>query len=234
MAKISIAIDGHSSTGKSTVAQRLAHALGYIYIDTGAMYRAVTLYALENNYVGGGTSDFKGLIRNLEHIALEFRETLPGKELHIFLNGRDVDAEIRDLTVSQFVSQVSELAEVRDKLVRIQREIARDHGVVMDGRDIGTVVLPDAELKIFMTAAPEKRAMRRYDELKARGDEVEFEAVKHNIETRDHIDSTRDIAPLKKAADAILIDNTDLDLETQFEMVHALAIQAIKAQKKGC
>ena len=233
MNKISIAIDGYSSTGKSTVAKRLARALDYIYIDTGAMYRAVTLYALEKEFIGGGEDQYQRLLSSLDDVHLEFRKDPETGDLHIFLNGEDVEARIRDLRVSNYVSQVSEFEAVRSKLVELQREIARKNGVVMDGRDIGTVVLPDAELKIFMTAGPEIRAKRRFNELKARGEEVNFEQVKQNIETRDRIDTSREIAPLQQAKDAVLFDNSALDLQEQFQKVLALAREKIDAQKKG-
>ena len=234
MTKISIAIDGYSSTGKSTVAKRLAKALDYIYIDTGAMYRAVTLFAIENGFIGGESDNYDRLLDTLERIQLEFRKDPESGDLHIYLNGEDVESRIRDLRVSNYVSQVSEFGEVRTKLVQLQRNIARENGVVMDGRDIGTVVLPEAELKIFMTANPGIRAMRRFEELRNRGDMVDFEQVQRNIEKRDRIDTGRDIAPLEQARDAILFDNSDLDLDEQFNKVLKLARETIEAQKKGC
>lgn len=234
MSRISIAIDGYSSTGKSTVAKRLAEALDYLYIDSGAMYRAVTYYALENGYLGQEEENYPALLEKLDDINLEFQKDPETGDMHIYLNGKNVEHSIRNLEVSNYVSRVAEFGEIRDKMVKLQRKIARDNGVVMDGRDIGTVVLPDAELKIFMTAQPKIRALRRFEELKARGDEVDFEQVERNIESRDHIDTNRKIAPLKRADDAILIDNSHMDLDEQFKRVLELAHDAIEAQKKGC
>ncbi len=220
MRKISIAIDGHSSTGKSTLARRLAKSLGYVYIDSGAMYRAVTLFALRHGLVNGEL-DKEGLVSRLGELQLCFRVNEESGRSEITLNGENVEKEIRTIEVSRHVSEVAAIPEVREKLVALQREMGRDKGVVMDGRDIGTVVLPDAELKLFMTAAPEIRAARRYKELLERGDAVSFEEVLKNVRHRDHLDSNREVSPLKQAADAIRFDNSDMGLEEQFERVRS-------------
>ena len=228
MGKITIAIDGFSSTGKSTVAKQLAKALEYIYVDSGSMYRAVTLFALRNGLLNEGTPDHSELIARLPEIDLELIYNHDLGYSEIYLNGDNVEKEIRTLSVSEHVSQVSVLREVREKLVGLQREMGKEKGVVMDGRDIGTVVFPDAELKIFITASPDIRAKRRYMELLDRGDQVEFEEVLKNIRERDFIDSHREFSPLKRAEDAIEIDNSDLNLQTQFEQVLTLARDTIE------
>lgn len=227
MGKITIAIDGFSSTGKSTVAKQLAKALEYIYVDSGSMYRAVTLFALRNDLIDDSDPEFARLINHLGEINMSFRynETLGFSEVHI--DGENVEKEIRTLEVSNHVSQISVIKEVRDKLVQVQRELGKEKGVVMDGRDIGTVVFPDAELKIFITASPDVRAMRRYKELVERGDKVSYEQVLKNIRERDYIDSHREYSPLKKAEDAIEIDNSELDLEEQFKRTYQLAKRTI-------
>lgn len=223
MNKITIAIDGFSSTGKSTVAKRLAKTLGYIYVDSGAMYRAVTLYAMQNGFIETDYFNKDGLIAQLDciQIGFVFNEALGFAE--VYLNGDNVEKRIRTLEVSQFVSQIATVSEIREQLVLQQQNFGKDKGVVMDGRDIGTVVFPDAELKLFMTATAEQRAQRRYDELVERGDEVDYEDVLKNVQTRDHIDSTREDSPLTMADDAIKIDNSNLNLEEQFELVYKLA-----------
>ena len=232
MRKITIAIDGFSSTGKSTVAKRLAKALGYVYVDTGAMYRAVTLFALRNGYIGDEEDNLDALVDNLSEIELKFHPNTETGQSDIYLNGENVEREIRTLEVSKYVSQVATLEAVRAKLVEMQQKMGAEKGVVMDGRDIGTVVFPDAELKIFMTASPETRAKRRFDELRQRGEEVTFEEVLKNVRHRDHIDSTREVSPLKKAADAIEFDNSDLGLDEQFEEIRGYALEAIARQDK--
>ncbi|SFR49194.1 cytidylate kinase [Robiginitalea myxolifaciens] len=232
MPPISIAIDGYSSTGKSTLARRLARDLGYIYIDSGAMYRAVTYYALSNGLLDE-ESAHKPLLDSLDHIDLEFRKAADGQQAHIFLNCRDVEREIRTLEVSRYVSPVAALGPVRKKLVALQRGMGQRGGVVMDGRDIGTVVLPDAELKIFMTASPEIRAERRYDELRARGDQVSYAEVLENVRQRDHLDSTREISPLQQAEDALVVDNSQMTLEEQYGYVRELVNQVMAGIKKG-
>lgn len=226
--RITIAIDGFSSTGKSTLAKQLATHLGYIYVDSGAMYRAVTLYAMENKYIGKDFFDSKKLIDNLDKINmdLEFNPDLGFSEM--YLNGINVESKIRSIEVSNFVSLVAEISEVRQKLVAQQQNLGRGKGVVMDGRDIGTVVFPDAELKIFMTASPETRAQRRYDELKQKGNDVSFEAVLQNVQQRDYIDTHRNDSPLVMAKDAIEIDNSHLNREQQFTEVLTLVHKICK------
>lgn len=217
--KIIIAIDGFSSTGKSTIAKQLAKQLGYIYVDTGAMYRAVTLYAMEQGLVTTEVTNISGLIESLPKVRLTFtfNEALGFAEM--YLNGRNVEREIRTLEVSNLVSTVAAVPEVRQKLVEEQREMGKEKGIVMDGRDIGTVVFPDAEVKLFMTASAQVRAERRYKELIEKGDDVAFDAVLANIEQRDHIDSTREDSPLVKADDAIEIDNSNLSRAAQFDQI---------------
>ncbi|WP_139854517.1 (d)CMP kinase [Aequorivita sinensis] len=223
MKKITIAIDGYSSTGKSTVAKQLADYLGYIYVDSGAMYRAVTLFAMQNGIISKENFDIEKLKKLLPSIQLEFKKKPDWSKAHIFLNGKDVENDIRNLEVSEFVSPIATIPEVRTKLVAQQQEMGLLKGVVMDGRDIGTVVFPNAELKIFMNASAEKRAERRYKELTDRGDSVKFKDVLRNIEERDNIDTTRKDSPLKKASDAIEIDNSDINIEDQFHTVLQLA-----------
>lgn len=223
MKTITIAIDGYSSTGKSTVAKQLADYLGYVYVDSGAMYRAVALYAMENGIISNDHFDVEKLKQSLTSIDLKFHKEVAGKKAHIFLNGKDVETQIRKMEVSEFVSPVATIHEVRVKLVAQQQKLGLEKGVVMDGRDIGTVVFPNAELKIFMNASAQERAQRRYKELSERGDKVKFEDVLKNIQERDHIDTTREDSPLRKAADAIEIDNSDMNLEDQFHTVLQLA-----------
>lgn len=229
MDKITIAIDGYSSTGKSTVAKQLADSLGYIYVDSGAMYRAITLYALETGIISDNHFDKDALIAALPYIELHFEKNPEWTKAHIFMNGRDVEADIRNLRVSDFVSPIATIHEVRTKLVAQQKVMGRLKGVVMDGRDIGTVVFPDAELKIFMNASAGERAKRRYKELSDRGENIKFEHVLKNLEDRDHIDSTREDSPLKKAADAVEVNNSDMDLEQQFLLLLQLAKERIAA-----
>ncbi|MEZ5103829.1 MAG: (d)CMP kinase [Draconibacterium sp.] len=213
--KIIIAIDGHSSCGKSTMAKSLARELGYVYIDSGAMYRVVTLHALRKRLIKNGKPDILKVISELKNIKITFQwDEKKGKNT-TFLNGENVEDEIRQLEVSQNVSPISTIAEVRTEMVRQQRENGKNKGIVMDGRDIGTVVFPDAELKIFMTASPEIRAKRRYLELKEKGQDVNFEDILKNVEGRDKIDSTREVSPLKKADDALILDNSNLTREEQ-------------------
>ena len=219
MQNITIAIDGFSSTGKSTLAKQLAKELGYVYVDSGAMYRAVTLYALQNNFIDKDDFQVNKLVSALNNIQLlfKFNEALGFSEM--YLNGVNVEKDIRTLEVSSFVSKVSAIPEVRYQLVKQQHKMGKDKRIVMDGRDIGTVVFPQAELKIFMTASPEIRAQRRYDELIKRGDKVSYEDVLRNVQERDYIDSHREDSPLVKADDAIEIDNSNLTLEAQFESI---------------
>lgn len=215
--KIVIAIDGHSSCGKSTLAKSLARQLGYIYIDSGAMYRVVTLHALRNGWITDGQPDKKKITEGLRDIKITFEWDKTTEKNTTFLNGENVEDEIRQLEVSQNVSPVSTIAEVRTEMVKQQRENGKNKGIVMDGRDIGTVVFPDAELKIFMTASPEIRAQRRYLELKEKGEEVAFDEILNNVEERDSIDSTRETSPLRKAEDALVLDNSFLSREEQLQ-----------------
>jgi cytidylate kinase len=222
MYKITIAIDGHSSTGKSTVAKQLADYLGYIYVDSGAMYRAVTLYALRKGCIDDGHLDRERLLYILNDISLEFKKNDSGRA-EIFLNGENVEQEIRAMQVSEHVSLIATVSEVRKKLVQQQQSMVGSGGVVMDGRDIGTVVFPKAELKIFMTASASVRAQRRFQELLSKGIKVTFEEVLENVTERDQMDSQRLESPLKIAADAIVIDNSEMNLEDQFYMILQLA-----------
>ena len=228
MRKITIAIDGFSSTGKSTVAKELARFLGYIYVDSGAMYRAVTLFAMEEGYINENNFDVKGLILNLNTIEISFALNQDTQIADVYLNSINVEKKIRTLEVSNFVSQVAAVSEVRSMLVKQQQKMGEEKGVVMDGRDIGTVVFPNAELKIFMTASAEKRAQRRYNELIDRGDNVDYQAVLKNIQERDYIDSHRADSPLIKANDAIEIDNSDMTLDEQFQKVLQLTLKTLK------
>lgn len=224
--KITIAIDGHSSTGKSTAAKQLATALNYIYIDTGAMYRAVAFFALSENLITSSGLDKSAIIGRLPEVAISFKWNEASKKAEVHLNGKSVESEIRTLAVSDVVSLIAEISEVRKKLVHQQQLMGAEKGVVMDGRDIGTVVFPDAELKVFMTAAPEVRAQRRYQELKDRGDEVQFDEVLHNVIERDRIDSTREDSPLIQANDALLLDTSTMTREQQFKQLLQWSEQA--------
>lgn len=226
--KIVIAIDGHSSCGKSTMAKSLAQKLGYVYIDSGAMYRVVTLVALRKGLIKNQVPDVEKIIAELKNIRISFHWDEQLGMNTTFLNGENVENEIRQLEVSQNVSPISTIAEVRKEMVRQQRENGKNKGIVMDGRDIGTVVFPDAELKIFMTASPEIRAHRRYLELKEKGDEVNFEEIMRNVESRDEIDSNREVSPLKKADDALVLDNSNLTREEQLYWVIEKVNEIIK------
>jgi len=226
--KITIAIDGVSSTGKSTVAKQLAEKLSYIYVDTGAMYRAVTLYAMQHQYVGKNFLHTSELISDLGKINLtfQFNEKLGFAEM--YLNGENIEQEIRSLDVSNLVSKIATISEVREKLVAEQQLMGKDKGIVMDGRDIGTVVFKDAALKIFMTASADTRATRRYKELTARGDDVSYDAILKNVTERDLMDTTRADSPLVKADDAIEVDNSNLTLEGQFELILQLVKEKLR------
>lgn len=219
MKKITIAIDGFSSTGKSTLAKQLAKHLGYVYVDTGAMYRAVTYFAMQHGYINSESFDIESLINSLPSIKLEFQFNPKLGFAEMYLNGTNVETEIRTIEVSNFVSKIAEVSAVRAKLVEQQQQMGKGKGIVMDGRDIGTVVFPDAELKIFMTASASTRAQRRYDELKQKGQNVSYEDVLKNVEERDHIDTHRADSPLRKADGAVQIDNSDLSREEQFDAV---------------
>lgn len=223
MKKITIAIDGFSSTGKSTLAKELAKKLGYAYIDTGAMYRAVTLFAMRKDLVNEKEFHSQKLIESLADIDLQFIYNAQKGFAEVYLNQENVEEIIRSLEVSNYVSQISALPEVRKKLVEQQQSLGRERGVVMDGRDIGTVVFPNAELKVFMTASPEIRAERRFQELKSKGQDIQFEEVFKNVVERDRLDSTREDSPLMKAKDAIEVDNSNLTKEEQFVLIFEMA-----------
>ena len=227
MKKITIAIDGFSSTGKSTLAKQLAKHLGYVYVDTGAMYRAVALFAMQKGYISSSNFDKQALINDISNIKLHFEFNADLGFAEMFLNDVNVEKEIRTIEVSSFVSKVAEVSEVRSKLVEQQKEMGKNKAIVMDGRDIGTVVFPDAELKIFMTASAETRAQRRFDELEAKGDNVSYEDVLKNVQERDYIDTHREDSPLVIADDAIEIDNSYLSREEQFAAVLELVDEII-------
>lgn len=211
--KINIALDGYSSCGKSTIAKRLARSLGYTYVDTGAMYRGVTLYALREGLFSGEEPMVEEIIRRLPLIEMRFAIYPDGQ--HLLLNGEDVEREIRGMEVSEHVSPIATIPEVRAALTRQQQDMAKEKGVVMDGRDVGTTILPDAELKIFVTARPEVRARRRFDELTAKGESVTYDSVLANVRERDRIDSGRAVSPLRQAVDALVLDNSDMTLDQQ-------------------
>ena len=215
MKKIVIAIDGVSSTGKSTMAKGLAKEIGYTYIDTGAMYRAVTLYALRHGLFEGGEIDEEKLKKLMDDIHISFRFNPKTDRADTCLNGEDVEKEIRGMEVAGWVSRVAALGFVRRALVGMQQEMGREKGIIMDGRDIGTVVFPDAELKVYVTASPEVRAERRLEELKAKGEKVSFEEVLKNVKMRDHLDTTRKESPLRRADDAIELDNSNMTIAEQ-------------------
>ncbi|MBU2945215.1 (d)CMP kinase [Zobellia uliginosa] len=228
MSKITIAIDGFSSTGKSTLAKQLAKELNYVYVDTGAMYRAITLFAMRNNFIGSGEERLEDLVKLLPRIKLKF---VPNPKLgfaEMYLNDENVEKQIRTMQVSKYVSRIAELEQVRYMLVEMQKTMGKEKGIVMDGRDIGTVVFPDAELKIFMTASPQARATRRYKELLDRGEEVSYEDVLENVQKRDFIDSHREFSPLRKADNAIEFDNSDMGLKEQFERLLSIADRCIE------
>lgn len=226
MKKITIAIDGFSSTGKSTLAKELAAHLGYVYVDTGAMYRAVTLFAMQHGYINHEYFDRETLLLSLPSITLEFKYNPTVGFGEMYLNGERVEEQIRSLKVSSLVSRVAEVSEVRHKLVEQQKLMGQGKGIVMDGRDIGTVVFPDAELKIYMTAAADVRAHRRFEELTAKGQQVSYEEVLKNVQERDFIDTHREDSPLCRAHDAVEIDNSHLTREEQFNLVAGLALEA--------
>jgi cytidylate kinase len=217
--KLIIAIDGYSSCGKSTFAKAIAKELNYIYIDSGAMYRAVTLYYLRKGYTGKGDLRMNSILGDIKDIDIRFVYNQDILEYETFLNSENVEWEIRGVQVSSYVSRISQIPEVRSRMVELQRQIGVFKGIVMDGRDIGTVVFPDADLKIFMTALVDIRAKRRFDELKHKNIEVEFEEVRRNIIARDIADENRDISPLRRAEDAIVLDNSRMTVPQQMEWV---------------
>ena len=225
--KISIAIDGYSSTGKSTMAKELARRLGYGYVDTGAMYRAVTLYAMRHGIIKDNMIDEPALLASLPSLTINFAPSADGRN-ETYLCGENVEQEIRTMEVSDHVSAVAAIGGVRRHLVKLQQDMGKAGGIVMDGRDIGTVVLPDAELKVFVTASAQVRAQRRYDELRAKGDTtITLEQVLANVTERDRIDTTRAESPLRRADDALLLDNSDMTREQQNRWLYEAAIQRI-------
>jgi cytidylate kinase len=229
MKKITIAIDGFSSTGKSTLAKQLANKLQYVYVDTGAMYRAVALFAMQQKMITVDYFKKEKLIENIDKINIHFVFNENVGFAEVFLNGVNVEDKIRTLEVSQFVSKVATVSEIRTKLVEQQQEMGKNKGIVMDGRDIGTVVFPDADLKFFMTANSDIRAKRRYKELIDKGDKnISYARVLKNVESRDYIDSTREDSPLIRANGAIEIDNSDMGLKEQFERVYSLVSSRLK------
>ena len=217
---ITIAIDGYSSSGKSTMAKQLAKEIGYVYVDSGAMYRATTLFAIRNGMSDEASKevDRDALVRNLPLINISFSLQPDGTQ-HTLLNGEDVESEIRGMLVSSWVSPVAAIPEVRHYLVGLQQQYGKEKGIVMDGRDIGTTVFPDAEMKVFVDASPEVRAQRRFDELSAKGVAADYEEVLANIKERDHIDTTRKESPLRKADDAFVLDNDRLTREQQMDVL---------------
>ena len=217
MKKITIAIDGHSSCGKSTMAKDLAREVGYVYVDTGAMYRSVTLYALRNGLFTDDGIKEDALRQQMPNIQISFKFNAETGRPDTYLNGELVEDKIRTMEVSSHVSPIATLGFVREAMVAQQQQMGKDKGVVMDGRDIGTVVFPDAELKIFVTASAEVRAQRRYDELKGKGMEADYDEILKNVQERDYIDSHREVSPLKKADDAIELDNSNMTIPEQKE-----------------
>lgn len=215
MKKITIAIDGFSSCGKSTMAKSLAKEIGYIYIDSGAMYRAVTLYCIENGLIEDGEIRTEILKEDLKRINISFKINAETGQPDTYLNAENVENKIRTMLVSSMVSQVSALDFVRSAMVEQQQKMGKEKGIVMDGRDIGATVFPDAELKIFVTASAEVRAQRRFDELKSKGQEASYDEILHNVKQRDYLDQNREVSPLRQASDAILLDNSTLTIEEQ-------------------
>lgn len=230
MKKITIAIDGYSSCGKSTMAKDLARRIGYVYVDTGAMYRAVTLFALRHNlFNGDGSVKTEELRTLLPQASISFKFNQATGRPDTYLNGELVESEIRGMEVSSHVSPIAAIPFVREALVAQQKAMGKDKGIVMDGRDIGTVVFPDAELKIFVTASPEVRAKRRFDELKAKGQEADFDDILKNVEQRDYIDTHRETSPLRKADDAVTLDNSNMTIEEQNQWLMAQYERAAQA-----
>ena len=232
MKKITIAIDGHSSCGKSTMAKDLARQMGYVYIDTGAMYRSVTLYAMQNGMIDPqGNIDTQRLQAAMPDIHITFRYNPQRGRPATYLNGKLVEDDIRTMQVSNHVSPIATLGFVRQAMVQQQRQMGQQGGVILDGRDIGTVVFPNAELKIFVTASPEIRAKRRYDELTAKGQTVDYQEILRNVQERDYIDSHREISPLTQAPDAIVLDNSDMTIPQQQAWLLKLTKEAVSASE---
>ncbi len=228
MRNITIAIDGYSSTGKSTLAKLIAKKLGYVYVDSGAMYRAVTYYAMQNGFIDKSGVRTHELIDHLPKVDISFKYNNDLGFAEVYLNSVNIEKEIRTLEVSSYVSQVSVIPEVRRQLVKQQQEMGKNKAVVMDGRDIGTVVFPNAELKVFLNASPETKAKRRYYELIEKGDKVSYQEVFRNVQERDYIDSNRKDSPLRKASDAIEIDNSELTKEESFQKVMELVAMTLE------
>ncbi len=228
MRNITIAIDGYSSTGKSTLAKLIAKKLGYVYVDSGAMYRAVTYYAMQNGFIDKSGIRTHDLIDHLPKVDITFKYNNDLGFAELYLNSVNIEKEIRTLEISSYVSQVSVVPEVRRQLVKQQQEMGKNKAVVMDGRDIGTVVFPNAELKVFLNASPETKAKRRYYELIEKGDEVSYQEVFRNVQERDYIDSNRKDSPLRKASDAIEIDNSELTKEESFQKVMELVTMTLE------
>lgn len=227
--RLIIAIDGYSSCGKSTFAKMIAKELNYIFIDSGAMYRAVTLYCIRRNFVNDRDVNTRGIIEELRDISIDFLYNPDINSYETFMNSENVEAEIRSLKVTSHVSRISQIPEVRTRLVELQRQIGALKGIVMDGRDIGTVVFPDADIKIFMTASADIRAKRRYDELKEKGMDVDLEEIRQGIIARDIADENRDISPLRRAEDAIVLDNSRMTVEAQMKWIREIIEKKINA-----
>ena len=227
--RLIIAIDGYSSCGKSTFAKMIAKELDYIFIDSGAMYRAVTLYCIRRNFISDKGVNTRGILEELRDINIDFVFNPDNNSYETFLNSENVEAEIRSLEVTAHVSRISQIPEVRSRLVELQRQIGAFKGIVMDGRDIGTVVFPDADLKIFMTASADIRAKRRYDELKEKGMDVDLEEIRRGIIARDIADENRDISPLRRAEDAIVLDNSRMTVDAQMRWVKEIIEKKINA-----
>lgn len=225
--KITIAIDGFSSCGKSTLAKALAKKLHYIFIDSGAMYRGVSLYCIQNKLVNNGEIDEKQLINHLDRIQLNFKKNKETQKPDLYLNSINVEDLIRNIDVASIVSKVASIKEVRQKLVHEQQKMGKSGGIVMDGRDIGTVVFPNAELKLFVTADPETRAKRRFSELSVKNQNITLDEIRYNLEERDRIDSTRKESPLRQANDAILLDNSNLNQEEQLSFAYHLVLKKL-------
>ncbi len=228
MKKITIAIDGHSSCGKSTMAKDLAREVGYVYVDTGAMYRSVTLFALRNGLFTADGIDEEALRQRMPEIKISFKFNAETGRPDTYLNGELVEQDIRTMEVSNHVSPIATLGFVREAMVAQQQQMGKDKGVVMDGRDIGTVVFPDAELKVFVTASAEVRALRRYDELKGKGMEADYDEILKNVQERDYIDSHREVSPLKKADDALELDNSNMTIAEQKQWLLDRFNEAVK------
>ena len=228
--RLIIAIDGYSSCGKSTFARLIAKELNYIFIDSGAMYRAVTLYCMRRSFISNVGLNTPGILSELKDIHIDFVFNPDINEYETFLNSENVEKEIRNMAVTAHVSRISQIPEVRARLVELQRQIGITKGIVMDGRDIGTVVFPDADIKIFMTASVDIRAKRRYDELKGKGIVIDFEEIKRTIIARDIADENRDISPLRRAEDAVILDNSRMTVEEQMSWVKKI----IEKKRDGC